>query len=284
MNEIKSLIWLEWKKSSVLVGGVFTAIFIILTFLAMSGIQAGVENLLELAALFIFSYLIGLVFLILVTVKAGQDLKTDEFVFLLMSPVKPWKHITSRMIFCIGLLFVYFLFVSLIPISFLYNYWVGDLGNYIKIILVLLSEHLTMVIVPLVCFSLLTSMVIVSFREKTRRLSQAIMGLALAFSMFSGLGAITKLQGSVFPDYKIEMLQSISLNPEVMNEIKKRGDIDFKFESNSSSSSMNNNSLKMDGQTIDFKLPLFIEPQLIILLISALSILAAVQIWKEVEL
>lgn len=274
MKEIKSLIWLEWKKSSVLANGVFTAAFIILVFLATSGLRTDLENLPTFGILFIFSYLIGLLFLVLVGLRAGQDLKTDEFVFLLLSPVKPWKHIVARAIFSMSLLFIYFLFVALIPISFFYRFWVGEMSGYFNVILAAFMEHFTLFVIPLVCFSLLSSVIIASYKKSGRRLAQIVMGLSVSFFIFAGYGQVTKLRGTVFPDYKIEISDAISLNPELVKEFKDKSmDGSFKFESNTTG-----------PNNIDISFPIMIESQLFMLLLASLSIVAASQVWKEVEL
>lgn len=271
MKELKSLIWLEWKKSSALVNSVFIILFLILALFSFGDLDLRFESLIILSLLFLSSYLVGLILLMFINFNIGKDLKTDEFIFLLMSPVKPWKHISSRVIFSVGLLAIYFLFVALIPATFIHNYWVGNTKSYIEIISLLFIEHLTLIIVPLISFALLSSMVIASFKKKSQRIAQIIMGLFFFFAMFLGMPKIIDLNGTIIPEINIELNNTLALNPKVIENFKEHGDMELKIQS------------QRPG-TYGGSIPILIEPQIIILLISLLSLAGAVQIWKEIEL
>lgn len=278
MNELKALIWLEWKKSPTIVGGILTVLAIMFMVLIFGGATKYAYEIASMMLVSGFGYMLGFVFLVIFAYRLGKDFRSDEFAFLLMSPVKPWKHIMARLLFVVSILGVYFFAIALIVISFIYKYWTGSLGAYIGAVALVMIQHLTMVIIPLLCFLLLVSMIVASYKKRSRWLVQLLMGVALVLSMNHGAEKLIDTNGMIFPVVELGLDDSIAFDRQILEQML----IDGTIKTNSE----NPKDIYLDGKKLKFggKMPLHIEPQIIMLLLSGLFLFGTVRVWNEVEL
>lgn len=281
MNELKSLIWLEWKKSPYMVGGILTVLAVMFMVLLFGGTTKYIYELFSMLFVSSFAYVVGIIFLVVFSHRLGRDFRSDEFMFLLMSPVKPWKHILGRFLFCAGILGMYFFAISLIAISFIFKYWTGSLGSYIGAVLVVFTEHLTMVIIPLISFTLFVSMAVASYKKRSQWMIQLVLGIGLGIFITNGISKLVDTNGVIVPEVSLNLSKSIAFDPNILE--KMMSDDTIHFNNDDDKDAMN---LRVDGQKLEFggDMRVLIEPQLIMILFSVFFLWMAVRVWNEVEL
>jgi hypothetical protein len=305
MNAIKTLIWIEWKKSSsklnIMLGALALGIVGILVQSNSDGLQS---NLMILT----FLYLVGLLVIAFLSFQISNDFRSNQFHPLVLSPVSGLTQLTVKTLFLLSIAVVYHFILSALTYLVINPHLTGDTSGLAGMTFGINFYFVWMLILPSIVIMLLIATVTAALSRSPRGRKSIVflLSLALFIGGFNLQRISNQIAGSYFPPMTLQMVDA---------KFKFSGGEEEGFNSSFSfqqsydwyidgktghSSSLKQNKGQSGGISIqpsqpsptqsginfplDNKISIPLEQFFLVLLASLLTLYLCSRIWEELEL
>jgi hypothetical protein len=282
MNAFKTIVWVEWKKTSSQVTALFSILAIGILLIGLRDVtHLGIMG--QVAILMLLS-MIGIGLVAHLSYKIGDDFRSDRFQTLRLSPVSPLIHLLARVGFLLTIASAYYLVLAGLYFLAIKAFLVGSESRMAIVLISYTGYFLVTQLLPGLVLILLASMIITSFgvRSAGKKLAVAVLLISSVFWSIDLLGLVTRVSGTYFS--KIELpLPDGFIRGEADGPIF--NSIDF-LNTTGKTDSPSIATVDSTNPVIPFggSVPIYFEPLILSLIFSALGLALTARIWTEVEL
>jgi hypothetical protein len=282
MNALKTLVWIEWMKTSSKVVTLFTLLFVGILLIGLRDVthmgilgQVAILSVLGMIGIGLVSYL---------SFQIGDDFRSDRFQTLRLSPVSPWIHLLARVGFQLSIASGYYFILASLNYLAMKSFLAGSEWRMAVILFSYTAYFLLSVVLPGLILILLASMIMTSFgmRSKGKKLAMIILAISSSFWFLDVLGLAQRISGTYFPKIELHLPDSMvraAADEPIFNSMKFNGVSGKVMNTPPSGGGSGDILMPLDGS-----LPIYFEPLLLSLVISALGLALTTRIWTEVEL